>query len=106
MQSLKHIHEYMRVVNHDGSPDKNRFRCVHPDCSHWSFRNLLMGKRSICSICHTQEIILDTESLRRAKPRCFKCGNSEKDRNLRQKYDELAKLFEEPTAAAPEGGAA
>ena len=92
-----HIHQYVRMVKLDGTSDKNRFRCLHPDCTHWAYRNFLKGKRSLCTGCGTMEIFLDYENLRRAKPVCFKCGQSTKAKAERAKFDQLNELSKEHT---------
>ena len=88
-----HVHMYVRVANLDGTTDKNRYRCAHPDCTHWAYRNFLNGKRSICTICKIREIIMDYENLRRAHPSCFECGKGKKARAIREKYQQLNELF-------------
>src|ERR1035437_3132000 len=80
-----HIHQYVRMVKLDGTSDKNRFRCLHPDCTHWAYRNFLKGKRSLCTGCGTMEIFLDYENLRRAKPVCFKCRSEEHTSELQSR---------------------
>lgn len=92
-----HIHQYVRMVKLDGTSDKNRFRCLHPDCTHWAYRNFLKGKRSLCTGCGTMEIFLDYENLRRAKPVCFKCGQSTKAKAERAKFHQLNELSKEHT---------
>ncbi len=91
-----HVHEYIRVTKLDGSPDKNRYRCADPDCHHWMYKNFLKGKRTICTNCHVEEFFLDRESLRRAKPTCFKCSNTVEARSLRNRLTDLEDLFKTP----------
>lgn len=100
-----HIHEYVRIVKLDGTADKTRYRCAHPDCPHWQYKNLLKGKRSICAVCHSRELLLDREALRRAKPTCIECSNTEKSRSVRLRLHDLEELFKTKEAAAtPEEG--
>ena len=93
-----HVHTYVRCVNLDGTIDKNRYRCAHPDCTHWAYRNFLRGKRSLCAICQQREIIMDYENLRRARPSCFECGKGKKAEAIRKKYQQLNNLFAEGVA--------
>lgn len=93
----RHIHQYVRCVNLDGTSDKTRYRCAHPDCSHWQFRNFLKDKRSLCTGCKTMETFLDYENLRRAKPVCRNCGQSTKARAERAKFDQLNEFSKEYT---------
>jgi len=64
-QVKDHIHKYVRV-----SP--NVYQCADPDCMRRDYKKFLKGKRSICSEegCEN-EIILNPEALRRAKPKCL-----------------------------------
>lgn len=89
-----HIHEYVRVQ--DPFPEKKRpirYRCAHPDCTHYMEKELLLGKRTICSICHTTETVMDYENLRRVRPNCFKCSNSKKAQSLRERLEVFDDLF-------------
>jgi hypothetical protein len=92
-----HIHEYIRALKPDGSIDYSRYRCNHPDCTHWLYRGDLRGKRSLCSVCHTEELILTPSLLRLAFPRCLNCSKSKKAAATRSKIDSLKELFPEPT---------
>jgi hypothetical protein len=96
LDGTKHIHIYVRMKNLDGTTDLKRYRCIHPDCFHWAYRNMIKGKRSICSICQKREIVLDYENLRRANPSCFECGTGKKARAIREKFQKLNQLFDEP----------
>ena len=100
-----HVHEYIRVNNLDGSPDKNRYRCAAPDCHHWMFRNMLKGKRTRCTSCHIEEFFLDRESLRRAKPVCFKCSGTKQAKEVRNRLSDLEDLFKEPEIPSSAGAA-
>ncbi len=88
----KHIHEYVRV---QPKPEHKtvRYRCQHPDCSHFVDRELLRGKRTICSKCHLTETLMDYENLRRAEPVCFKCSNTKRAAAVRGKFEVLDELF-------------
>lgn len=80
-----HIHEYVRM-----SP--NQYKCAHPSCSHYTRREILIGKESLCSVCHTERILLDWESLRRAGPRCLNCANTNEAKRKRQTKQQLEEL--------------
>ena len=86
-----HVHEYVRVQDPQGKPI--RYRCAHPDCTHFMHRNLLQGKRSICAVCHKTEIVMDYENLRRYEPRCFKCSGTKKAAAVRDKFSVLDEMF-------------
>ncbi len=99
-KAKSHTHQYIRVNNLDGSPDKNRYRCADPDCFHWMYKNMLLGKRTVCAICKSEEFLLDRESLRRAKPTCFKCSNTEEAKRIRSRLTDLESLFKKPEPQA------
>ena len=85
MAILQHYHTYKRV--RQGS---NQFRCIHPECSHLTVKDLLEGKKALCNGC-AEEFILDNEALKRIYPKCLSCINLGK-----KKSDKIeAKIIEE-----------
>lgn len=73
MPSLNHIHKYVRYHKLGGKTLKDRvFRCDDPGCTHYAPAELVIGKRSRCTICDGP-FTLDAEAARRAKPRCPEC---------------------------------
>lgn len=72
-----HVHEYIRR-------DKTTYKCAHPLCTHYLSRADLVGKASLCAVCHTNQIILTCESLKRARPRCKDCSNRQVDVQRRE----------------------
>jgi hypothetical protein len=46
MASLKHVHEYER-----SKTNQRIYRCIHPECTHFIKRDLLIGKNVVCSKC-------------------------------------------------------
>lgn len=89
-----HIHEYVRAYKPDGKVDPSRYRCNHPDCSHWEYRANLKNKRTICSKCHLTPTILDSRNLQRSNPACFKCAGDKKSKELRSKHTVLQELID------------
>ena len=67
MKSKSHIHTYARIKKRP-----NQLRCLHPDCSHTTERDLAVGKRALCPFCGEQ-YILTWRELRLAKPHCSNC---------------------------------
>jgi hypothetical protein len=92
-----HIHQYVRAKKPNGLKDPLRYRCNHPDCSHWDYKVNLEGKRAMCGVCGQSEIILSYELLKWSRPPCFKCSNSSKSRSIKEKYEELKNMFGEAT---------
>ncbi len=90
----KHIHEYVRIQNQFPMEQRTiRYRCQHPDCTHFMDRELVRGKRTICSKCHLRETLMDYENLRRANPVCFHCSGTKKAAAVRGKFEVLDELF-------------
>lgn len=85
-----HIHTYERP-----RWNKNIYRCVAPDCSHYIQKKLLLGKYALCPECSSQ-FILTREKLLRAKPKCDFCSNTKKSRELKVVAEnrELQEIFE------------
>ena len=47
MASLNHLHIYER-----SKYNKEIYRCVHPQCSHYDRRGMIVGKEIECFKCH------------------------------------------------------
>lgn len=78
MAALNHLHTYERMRK----PKHEYFRCIHPDCSHYTHRDLLPGKRSVCSC--GEEFILNLEDLKLKLPHCVYCGKNPRPRPLEE----------------------
>lgn len=76
MPTLNHLHTYERIRR-----NKNRYRCIHPRCTHFSTKELIIGKSALCTLCQN-EFILDAYALSLKSPRCEKC------RRRKVKYQE------------------
>ncbi len=86
-QSKDHIHKYVRVSS-------NIYMCADPDCTHRTNKAFLKGKRSICSAeegCEV-EIILNAESLRRARPKCLLHQETIEAKTAKQRIQTLKDL--------------
>ena len=70
-----HLHIYERVSTR--KDPKQLFRCVDPDCSHYTKKSFLAGKRASCFFCFN-EFILTSEQLNNKKPKCNDCIEVEK----------------------------
>lgn len=81
----QHTHTYVRM-------SKDTFKCDDPKCTHFAHRALVLGKESICAVCHDQVIILDKNSLRRARPRCIQCSNTDEAKKIRERASILKGL--------------
>lgn len=63
----KHLHTYQRVKG-----KRDVYKCIHPDCTHFTQKELIVGKRADCPFCHNS-FVLSKEALRLAKPHCSTC---------------------------------
>lgn len=75
----KHTHSFVRCERIDGKPSQ-RYRCSHPDCTSTELRVNLVGKRSLCPLCMSNDFILSYEKLKLKKPHCDFCGKAGTDR--------------------------
>lgn len=95
------------VTNRDGSPhvhiwaasgsgapgvNRDRYICLDPDCITAQKRADLVGKRSICTQCRKNEILLTHSDLRRAKPRCLECSDTKKAKDVRKVKEKLTEM--------------
>lgn len=71
---LDHIHCFVRWKKNFG---EMQWKCDSPDCYEVKPQSLIEGKRSICAICHENEIILTKEHLKRKRPRCEDCSRTQ-----------------------------
>lgn len=96
-KTLNHVHTYVRQQTVNRKPvirdNELMFKCNHPDCSHYAPYSLVIGKRSICAVCHEHELILTNRDLERVKPRCHMCSNTKDARNMRKAHDVAANLL-------------
>ena len=90
-----HIHQYVRATKPDGSKDPRKYRCNHPDCTSFDFKNNLIGKRALCAVCGQREVILTVGMLRLSKPACTFCAQNKKAKAIKQKIHMLDDLFGE-----------
>ena len=78
MPSLTHTHQYVQYKGRAGF-----WRCAHPQCSHYTDRESVLGKLSLCNNNCGTEFILDVEALLRRRPLCLNCSNTKKARAFR-----------------------
>ena len=93
-----HIHSYVRMTNSDGSKSE-RFQCDHPDCAHIRVRSDLVGKRSLCPLCHSNSFLLTYHQLRKKRPHCAFCGKAGEERT--NSFLEKVKLIDKELGLAP-----
>lgn len=93
----KHIHEYIRRdagLKRNGKKSEV-FRCAHPLCSHNRNKIDLIGKLTICSLCHRNEFVLTNKDLQLAFPRCEFCSNRKEAKQKRHMATVLKGIFGE-----------
>lgn len=67
-----HLHTYER-----SSMNRKVFRCISPDCTHFTRREHLLGKYALCFKCR-QQFTLDKKQLDNKHPVCIMCSKSPK----------------------------
>jgi formylmethanofuran dehydrogenase subunit E len=83
----KHLHEYMRSI-----ANKNIYRCVDPDCTHYQSREFLEGKRARCYKCK-REMLLTKNQLKNRVPVCTECTKSKAGKRIRGVKDLLTEIL-------------
>ena len=78
MPSQDHIHTYQRISDR---PDY--YRCIHPTCTSFTKKSLLVGKLGLCPNCQA-EFVLSREKLKRVRPLCDNCSNTKAAREKRR----------------------
>ena len=86
MASLKHVHSYIQVKG-----DRDLFMCNDPNCSHYTNRKFVIGKRSSCPKCG-RYLILDWDALRRVRPLCRYCRRTKEAEELNRAQNIIEKI--------------
>lgn len=93
INKAKHYHEYQR-----SKTNKDIYRCIHPECNHYTHRQFIEGKRSECHDCK-KLFIVPKEQLKNKFLRCELCNKSKKaeDTNIAKNIigDTLLELAKE-----------
>lgn len=93
------IHEFCRIaifVKHGVNYKREyRWKCQHPDCMAMFKRHMVRDKRSICAVCHKNELILDNFALQRAKPRCIHCSGAKAAIEKRESFEPIKDTLED-----------
>lgn len=90
MAAIKHTHIYVYYETRKGV---EFYKCDDPHCTHYASRKMIINKASVCSGCRKKEIILDWKMLRRRKPKCLSCANTEEARTFRKTQDIMAQIL-------------
>ena len=83
-----HLHIYKR------SKSKHIYKCMHPDCTHFTDKDFLEGKRARCLKCQ-EPFVLTKMQLNNLIPRCSNCSNAIKDKTLRNLSSALDEALKE-----------
>lgn len=84
-----HVHTYERVTK-----KPNLYRCVHPDCKHYTDKIFLDGKRARCYKC-PNTFILTKDQLKNKRPVCLNCSKSQKKTRVEDIKSKLEDLFKD-----------
>ena len=89
MAVKKHLHTYERHRKR-----KNLYRCIDPDCTHVTDKDMLQGKRAMCKC--GEEFILSRYDLNYLKtPRCENCSNTQDAKKKRESKILFDAIFNE-----------
>lgn len=96
MAVLKHRHTYER-----SKETMEVYRCVHPQCSHFNRRSMIVGKEISCYVCH-QPTLARQEQLRSGQVHigvkrltCIGCSKSPKRFEIQAIENVLTGILEE-----------
>jgi len=93
------VHSYIRShFTDDGK--KMIWKCANPVCQHTLTvqkrnRSLLIGKMTLCPQCEQQKFILGSEDVKRKKPICVNCRDSNNGGKRTEDIERNKKLMEE-----------
>lgn len=85
--AIKHLHTYRR-----SKTNSDIYRCLDPDCTHYTHREFIEGKRALCGKCRS-EFIVSKEQLKNALPVCINCSHSNAAKAHRGVKTELEKIL-------------
>lgn len=85
--AIKHLHTYRR-----SRANPEIYKCLDPDCTHYTKREFIEGKRALCGKCHS-EFIISKEQLKNALPVCINCSKSKAADIHRGVKSELEKIL-------------
>lgn len=93
-----HVHTWVKWKKNFG---EMQYRCKDPDCFDIKPKSLLVGKKSLCTICR-QEMTLTLEDLRRANPRCINCSDTKAAKKHKEIEKAVDSVFDEIFGATEE----
>jgi formylmethanofuran dehydrogenase subunit E len=79
-----HLHTYER-----SRTNKRVYRCIDPDCSHFTAKDKLEGKRALCIGCG-EPFIIPWRQLKNKHPKCEFCTKSS---NLHEVKSDLESII-------------
>jgi hypothetical protein len=79
MPALNHVHIYVRRRG------TQTYGCDDPDCTTKVPKEELVGKRTRCGVCKTNEFVLTRADLRLTRPRCPQCSQRADHKETREK---------------------
>jgi len=84
MIDKSHVHEFNRISvfikeGYKKYRKEYRWKCMHPDCHAMFKKHQVSGKRTLCGVCHKNNLILDSGALLLVKPRCIYCSESKEN---------------------------
>lgn len=85
-----HVHVYERSENINPNWIKQVYRCIDPDCSHYTQAQFIIGKRALCAVCK-EPMVIEKAQLRNKKVVGLCCSKSKRAKA----FQTAAKVTEE-----------
>lgn len=86
-----HLHVYERIKTVNKDKNKQIYKCVHPDCTHYTQAQFIVGRRILCHKCKAP-MIFETRPIVK-KLVCVSCSKSPKAKVHSELKETLEDMF-------------
>lgn len=91
MPALKHIHTYIFLETRNGV---EYYKCDDAYCTHFTTKQKILNKASICSKCREKEVIISYKQLHERKnPLCLNCQNTKTAKSFKMNKQLIENLL-------------
>lgn len=91
MPSLDHVHIYVFMEKRNGI---DYYKCDHPRCTHFTRKETVVNKSSVCSKCRIKEVILTRKHLHdRKNPLCLDCQATRQGKVYKEGKDVMENIL-------------
>jgi len=87
VEANRHLHIYQRSAK-----NKDIYKCIDPDCTHYTQKEMIEGKRVRCGKCKEQ-MIVPKDQLRNKLVVCVMCTKSRKGEKRKKVMNILDKIL-------------